>query len=281
VVTVASSAGASATKNPGQVGPSAAQIADSGVSPDFGPPGWVLVSGGSITAPGLTQTHGSLTCPGHKQPTGGGAFVASAGFPVFLNSSYPTSNGWNVDVNNQSTVSSGFNEYLICLGKNTTYSMTVGDVATAVNNAQSSSSVTCPRHKIVVGGGVLSFSGNTNVNINTSYPSGNGWRADMNNTSGADTQFQVYVVCRHAITGYAVVSSGLITNPTGGGQTIASTSCPGTEEPMSGGGFSSSPSTSVYMNSSFPNSSDGWTVFEQNFSGASTFITAYAVCGGV
>ena len=276
---LAGTAQATTAKAPAPGTSSTAPAPDSGPSPSAQPPGFQIVSSFTYTAPGNVQTHGVATCPTNKQPYGGGAIVFSAGFPVFLNSSYPTSTGWAVDVNNQSSVSSGFTAYAVCLSKSTSYTVATTS-ATAVNGVQTSTAVACPAGTKVMGGGVLSLSGSTAVNINSTLPFSNGWRADMNNTQGVDTTFTIYAVCRKGIAGYAIRTSGAVTNPIGGSQTIASVSfCPGSAaKAISGGSYSGSSSTSVNLNSSIPNG--GWSVFEQNFSAADTTVTAYAICAG-
>jgi hypothetical protein len=272
-------------KVPGASVPStnATNAAHAAVTPStFSPPGYTLVEGPQINVPGNTQTHGAVTCPGHKQVYGGGAFVGSAGFPMFLNSSYPQSDqSWAVDVNNQSSVQGGFNMYAICLSANTTYSV-VSDEGIVGSGAQAFASVACPSHRIVVGGGVLSFSGSTLTNINSSYPVGNGWGAYMNNTYPSSTSFKVFAICRHSISGYSILNSGPVANPNNGTQTIASVGyCPGSAaKAISGGALSGSFSTSVNLNSSFPNAGAGWTTFEQNFSSAASSVTTYAICAG-
>ena len=60
-------------------------------------------------------------------------------------------------------------------------------------NSQSFGSVQCPTGDYRTGGGVFGFAGLAQ-NINSSYPSGNGWAAFVNNT-GPATSFTVYAVC--------------------------------------------------------------------------------------
>src|SRR5450755_2390571 len=68
-------------------------------------------------------------------------------------------------------------------------------VATFSNptNAQSFGSVQCPTGSLRTGGGVYGFGGLAQ-SINSTYPSGNGWAAYVNNT-GSATSFYVYAVC--------------------------------------------------------------------------------------
>jgi hypothetical protein len=248
----------------------------------IGPPaGYQLVFSGQITAPAHSQTHGVVGCPGKKQPSGGGAFVESGLFPGAINSSYPSGQNWDVDVNNPEALQSGFVVYAICLSHNVSYSVVTAP-ATATNGVQTSGNVACPAGTKVIGGGAFSASSSTAVNFNTSIPQNNGWRVDMDNTSGADTGFTVYGVCHKKLPGYSISITAPISNPAGQ-QTTASAPCTNpsaTSRAIGGGAFSGSGNTSVQMNSSFPDGSNGWTTFEQNFSGAATTVTGYAICAG-
>jgi hypothetical protein len=244
------------------------------------PAGYILVASAPFTAPAFSQTHGFATCPGARQPSGGGIFNESGGSPSALNSSYPSGKTWQVDVNNPTSTSGGFIVYVVCLHNNAKYTI-ASAAGTAVNGVQSSLSAKCPAHTTVVGGGAFSSSSSTAVNLNSLLPVTHGWRADINNTTGSNSSFSVYAVCRAKPTGYVVETSGSISNPAGA-QTTATTNCPfgGGSVAISGGALSASINTSVQMNSSFPNGSGGWTVFEQNLSSAATTVTGYAICAG-
>ena len=234
------------------------------------PGGYQLVFSGQITAPPNAQTHGVVGCPGKKQPSGGGAFNESGGFPSAINSSYPSGQDWVVDINNPTSISGGFIVYAVCLAKSTKYTV-VSAPAVANAGTQSTGTVVCPAGTKVTGGGAFSSSGSTAVNFNTSYPVSNGWRVDMNNGTGLNSAFTVYATCNRKMKGYSVQNTAPIANPAGA-QTTASTRCPGTGTTVAigGGAFSSSSSTSVQMNSSFPDGNGGWTVFEQNESASAT-----------
>jgi hypothetical protein len=65
------------------------------------------------------------------------------------------------------------------------------------NGSQSFGSVSCPAGSLRTGGGVfgsLGFGGGQQ-SVNSSYPSGNGWAAYMNNATGVNGTFNVYAVC--------------------------------------------------------------------------------------
>lgn len=91
--------------------------------------------------------------------------------------------------------------------------------------SQDLGSVSCPAHTVVYGGGVLLASDGLDTNVNSSWPTNNGWSAYVNNASTASTSFTVYAVCGAATTGYAVISGKMYNNPAHS-QTIATATCP-------------------------------------------------------
>ena len=64
-----------------------------------------------------------------------------------------------------------------------------------------------------------------------------------------------------------------------GAQTPASVSCLSPTVPVSGGAFSSLGSTSVSLNTTYPNGA-GWTSYENNGSTLGGTVTSYAICAG-
>ncbi len=65
------------------------------------------------------------------------------------------------------------------------------------NGTQSFGSVQCPAGSLRTGGGVFGSAGfiGGQQTVNSSYPSGNGWAAYMNNATGFTESFIVYAVC--------------------------------------------------------------------------------------
>ncbi len=59
---------------------------------------------------------------------------------------------------------------------------------------QSRGEVSCPAGKQVLGGGVVGFGGTTQ-SVNSSYPLNDTWVAFMNNTSGTNQPFTIFVIC--------------------------------------------------------------------------------------
>ena len=130
-------------------------------------------------------------------------------------------------------------------------------------NVQAHGSVTCPSGKVPLGGGVFFSSSSVSANINSSYPSGSGWAADVNNGTTAASSFTVYAVCGKAPKKYAVVGGPSTTvNP--GAQTagIAATCATGSK-PLGGGLFSNTFSLAANVNTSIPTTT-GWRVDANN-----------------
>jgi hypothetical protein len=184
-------------------------------SPGLVPAGYSVIYSGQYTAPGYSQTHGSATCPGHKEPASGGVVGESAGFASAVNSSYPSGRSWEVDFNNQTSTSSGFVVYAVCLEQSSTYTVVENSDLTAANGTQSEGFMSCPLHTRVTGGGALSESGSTAVNIHDSFPSANGWMVDINNQSGVGSMYTVFAVCHSRPTNYSIQGSGFVENPAG------------------------------------------------------------------
>lgn len=144
---------------------------------------------------------------------------------------------------------------------------------------QGAGSVTCPGKKVPLGGGVSITSADLNANINSSYPSGKNWVADVNNGSAATTTFTVYAICANKPAGYQVVHPAPVTDAAGT-QKGGFATCPGAKVPWSGGVFSTSGSLGANVNSSYPtgDTSHVWNVFMNNSSSSDTSFTPYAVC---
>lgn len=145
----------------------------------------------------------------------------------------------------------------------------------AASGVQSGAAVSCPGKKVAVGGGVTIGSADLNDNINSSYPTGNGWFADVN-IGGPSTTFVVSVVCANKPKGYQVVQSVSVSNPPGqNGYTV---SCPGATVPWSGGVYSASGDVGVNVNSTYPSGPHTWEAYMNNSTGTTTSFIVFAVC---
>jgi hypothetical protein len=109
----------------------------------------------------------------------------------------------------------------------------------------------------VFGGGSLSDSDSVANDVNSSFPFGhiNGWIARQNNNVSAPTTFSVFAICGKPPIPYEVFSGPMTPNPPSFA-TLTSAPCP-FGQPLSGGGFSSSISPFVALNSTFASSQVG------------------------
>ncbi len=150
---------------------------------------------------------------------------------------------------------------------------------TAPAGLQAAGSVSCPGKKVPLGGGVTIASDSVVANINSSYPAGKSWVADVNNGTGSNTAFTVHAICANKPKGYQVVHSATATN-SAGVQSETFATCPGAKVPWSGGAFSTSGNVGVNINSSYPtgDTSHVWNVFMNNNTASDTGFVAYAVC---
>ncbi len=146
----------------------------------------------------------------------------------------------------------------------------------ANTGTQTRGTVACPAGLVPFGGGVYISGSSLNVNANSTFPSGAGWVADVNNVSGAVATFQVWAACATAPKKYQVVAAGPFTSPANG-QSAGAVSCPAKTVVLGGGSLSASGSVAVNINSTFPTATGWRTDQNTNTSTASTF-TVYAIC---
>jgi hypothetical protein len=149
---------------------------------------------------------------------------------------------------------------------------------TATTGIQTRGSVACPStFPQPSSGGALITSSDLNANINSSFPSGSTWIADINNASGTDTTFTVYAVCAKPNFKYTVASVA-VTN-LNGTQSSGTAVCPLHTFVRGGGALSNSGSTGANINTSIASGTTGWRVDMNNAGGFDSSFTVYAVCG--
>jgi hypothetical protein len=129
-------------------------------------------------------------------------------------------------------------------------------VASALLNDPAGSQVTgtvgCPTGYKVVGGGATITGSSLSRNLNSSYPvSSTTWAVSVNNSSGTNATFRVYANCVKKVRGYVIAVGTGVDNPAGT-NAEALVTCPTGKFPLGGGGLSSSTSTAVSLNTSYP-----------------------------
>jgi hypothetical protein len=256
-------------------------------SPGTSLTGYTIVSNGPLSNPNGVQSFGDVSCPTGTVAYGGGVVGQSDGLFQDVNGSFPlvsggVATGWRDYVDNDSGSDSSFTVYAVCAKKSKNYGVVSAEFSNPIG-LQSSGSVTCPltpRGKVMkpFGGGGIGTSFGLFQNINSSLPrtSPRGWRVDMNNASGANEDFRVYAVCGTK-RGW-IVSAGNPVTQSAFSQTAADASCPSGKVDVGGGVFSSSGSTHVNLNTTFPPTTLIWRSFENNDTSGNPTITPYVVC---
>jgi len=248
------------------------------------PAGYKLVHSAFIAVANGTQAVGSVTCPrtttgAIRRPQSGGVFVSSSSLFANVNSSYPDANGisWDAYVNNFSGTSTTFEVWAVCAKPRTGYTRVSTSGLINPNGGQNGFTQACPVGKKILGGGAFLSSGGY-ANINSDYPSGNGWHIDANNASGADETFTVYALCSSypSTTGYGVHVGSVTDNPPNT-ETPIPINCPSGQSSLGGGVYSSSGSTSVNINGTQP-VTGGWVSWMNNATSSDESILPYVIC---
>src|SRR5262249_32304618 len=115
------------------------------------------------------------------------------------------------------------------------------------------------------------------MNLNTSAPSANGWRARYNNTSTQPGTFGIVVECATAPKRYTQAFA-TVDNPVGS-QNTATATCPARTVLLGGGAFSTSDLPQAVITSAYPSSSTTYTAVEFNGTARAERLTAFAICG--
>jgi hypothetical protein len=140
--------------------------------------------------------------------------------------------------------------------------------------------VTCPAGTVPWSGGT-SFTGGLpplGDNINTSAPSGDGWRARYNNASGrANDNFVINGVCAKAPHGYTQ-QFAMVDNPAMT-QASAVATCPNNTVLLGGGVFSTSDSVNAFTTSAFPRGPHAYVGSMWNGTSRNERLAVFAICG--
>jgi hypothetical protein len=236
----------------------------------------VVVSPTFFAAPGA-QIRGTVDCPAGTVPLGGGGFSHSGSTAVNLNSSFPTSTGWAVDLNNGTTGTSAFEVHVVCGRTPKRYVVVASDSALIPAHDQDSAFAFCPQGTRILGGGGLSDSGLLTVNLNSTFPETGEWRVDEANRSDLDTHLTSFAICGR-LPGLAVVRGpGVVVEPNI--QATLTATCPLSTVPIAGGDFSFSAGATNTVNTSIP-TADGWRVDLNSVSTIGIEADPYVICAG-
>jgi hypothetical protein len=138
--------------------------------------------------------------------------------------------------------------------------------------------VTCPSGTVVWGGGAGYTEGipDAGNDINTSSPTGTGWRALFNNRGIRPAQFQVNAVCAKQPPGYTFAFSSVAIAP--GRQTNTTATCPPGTVVLSGGTSSTSSSPEATELSAYPVATNRFRGVMANETSSSLQLNVFAMC---
>jgi hypothetical protein len=211
-----------------------------------------------FTATDGTQSRGIVSCPAGSVVFSGGALLfSSTALQINSSSPLPDGSGWVIDANNTSGADQFVTVQAVCARAPRRYRILRSNEVTVPANSQAGGQMSCPDNTVVFGGGVLSDSDSVADNVNSSFPFNgiNGWIARENNNVSAPTTFTVFAICGKAPIPYEIFSGPMTVNPPSFA-TLTSAVCP-FGQPLSGGGFSSSISPFVSLNSTFASTQAG------------------------
>jgi hypothetical protein len=148
----------------------------------------------TVPNPARTRATATLSCPGSTRILGGGGF-SSGGLSVNLGSTSLASNGWRVEESNATFGDAALTAFAIC-GKLKGYRVVIGTTVPNPPGTQTFATASCPAPSVPIGGGVQNLQALLSVNVNTTFPVGNGWNVDVNNASPAGPNTAtVAVIC--------------------------------------------------------------------------------------
>jgi hypothetical protein len=150
---------------------------------------------------------------------------------------------------------------------------------TAPAGRQVRGTATCPAGRVPLSGSAALQTASVLAGVNSSFPSGNGWAADVNNAGSGDFNFQVLVVCAFPPKHYSIVTSGALNDPADTQAGIVAV-CPTGSKPLGGGVASGSGSVQVNINTTIP-IGHAWLDQMNNASPVDTDNVAFVVCGKV
>jgi hypothetical protein len=255
-----------------------------GVATTAKPPGYSIVTA-TFDLPTGVQTAGFVVCPIKKGvrtvPLTGGALLDTGSLKANINTSYPTSGGWEVFANNASGAASTFIVYAVCMTKPKGYVQQESATVPNPADSQNGAGYMCPKGDELLGGGEESSSQSTLVNVNSAWPAGTTtWYMYMNNSSSVAASVILYRVCAKLNVSkihYQLATSATIVNPAFT-ETAISVACPTGLSTISGGLLTGAGAgLGVTLNSSFP-LTGGWEGDENNATATGVNLTAYALC---
>jgi hypothetical protein len=240
------------------------------------PAGYLIRQTQTQTLPALSHTQGQINCPAGTVPWGGGTVTSEPGPLVNLSGSFPDGHTWIVRLNNATPNDASFQVSVVCAKRPAGYTVVQGTTEVLPPLLQAGAVATCPTGTKPLGGGGLTSSGSTSVNLNSSGPQGQSWAIEEGNGTLTDWTLTAVAVCGKA-NGYRVVKgptfSSLATSIGG-----SNANCPAPTVVVGGGVFAASSDTAVNVAATFPGNRAEWDAAVSNNTTAATTAVTEAVC---
>jgi hypothetical protein len=173
-------------------------------------------------APNGEQSAGTAVCPTGTVVLGGGAvYLGEPSLSANINSSWPESDTtWEADLDNGSGSELEYQVFAICADTPLDYAIVSSASVSNPAGTDSTAYAQCHGATSILGGGGISSSYDTSVNMESSfpvqslYPTSYRWQLNMNNDSGQDASEAAYAICGK-VRGYQYVVGSEGTSPAG------------------------------------------------------------------
>jgi hypothetical protein len=159
------------------------------------------------------------------------------------------------------------------------YTLVSSPTLVAPAGEQTRGVVTCPAGRVPLSGSAAIHSLSVQASVNSTFPLGDNWIADVDNAGPSDVTFEVDVVCARQPKNYAIVSSPILQSPSGT-DALGVAICPHGSKPLGGGVSSSSFSVLARINTTVPAGPD-WVADVTNASPDEADFAVRVVCGKV
>jgi hypothetical protein len=236
---------------------------------------YTVATSSNVTGYAGWYTRAEATCPTGTVPLAGGVEFESFDLGFDILDSFPSDDGWVVDVRN-GLAGVTIDTYAVCAKAPKSYQVVTSGWYGYDQHDQTNGFVACPTGTKALGGGAQTVA-STDVYLGQSSPSwtGGSWGVSVVNLWGSDA-FQVYAVCAKPLPGYSVVTAPPVVVKAGKlGQ--ASVSCLPELMPVGGGiGFGWS-EPDFGLHSTQP-AGKGWYTTVNNLSDLDLEIQAMVVC---
>src|SRR4051812_35068322 len=255
------------------------------------PAGYTVAFSTQVTAADGTHTRAVAHCPKGTVPFGGGAFAFAPGLTAGLASSFPTANGWAVEMNNASGDTIFYDSAVTCGRKPAHYSVVTSRPVPNPVGRRTTAVVSCPKVAKPLGGGGQSASKGLFANLGATGPVKSGWRVEESNATASAPTVKVFVICG-SVAGYRQVTGPAVNLPANTQSHVAA-SCPLRGAQLSGGVAEMTNSVGGNVNSTGPvntpvmtQPTDGtvffpqWSALVNNATGVDVTATPFAVCAG-